>query len=256
MLPEATNSQGDPSCHPNSLRGAIESTLQEARLHADQMERVRELGVEAVANKKAEREAGAALFKIYSRFSPELLKESGPRGDYLRALFHLLYMPVRAPRAQIIAPAGMGKTRELITALTELAGLTVYITVPNHSLVDQLVVDIEKTGLSQVYPIRGRAVDGMCAVPDIGELSSKFANAGLSVQKTLCSSPKEGEKPRCPHFYDCKYQAQRTAYFELEPPPDETLVFVMPHQYLTRWPWWARKTGFQVGKSKNLENLV
>ena len=40
MLPEAANSQGDLSCQPNSLQGAIESTLQEARLHADQMEGV------------------------------------------------------------------------------------------------------------------------------------------------------------------------------------------------------------------------
>ena len=72
------------------------------------MERVRKLRVEDTANKEAERKAGAPLFKIPSRISSEMLKESGPFGDYLRAIFHLLFLPIRAQHAQIIAPAGMG----------------------------------------------------------------------------------------------------------------------------------------------------
>ena len=146
MLPEAANSQDGLSCHPNSLQRAIESTLRAVRLHANQMERVRELRVEDTANKEAERKAGAPLFKTPSPITSEMLKEPGPRGDYLRAFFHPLFLPISPPRAQIVAPAGMGKTRECVTQVSLLAGRAVYCFVPTHDLVQQEVSALQEAG--------------------------------------------------------------------------------------------------------------
>ncbi len=246
MRPKAARMPGGSPCQPTRLQAAIQSALRLVPDHVNQTRHSRELEAQNNATKEAERKAGKPLFDIPSPYSWELLHESSPWGDYLRAKFYLLAMPVSPPRAQIIAPAGIGKTRELIRALPSLADLTVHITVPKHSLVDQLVNDIEEPGLTDVHPVRGRTAAGMCAVPDIGKLSGKFANAGLSVQKYLCSSPKTDQKPRCPHYNECKYQAQRTTFFELKPLPDEPLVFVMPHQYLTRWPSFLPKPDLLV----------
>ena len=228
MLPEAAISQDDPSSHLNSLQRAIESTLRAARRSADQTERGRKLRVEDAANKEAERKSGAPLFKIPSRISSEMLKESGPLGDYLRALFHLLFLPIRPPRAEIVAPAGMGKTRECVTQLRLLAGRRVYYFVPTHDLVQQLVSDLQEAGYCGVHPVQGRTVPGMCELDDIAELSRDIATAGLSVQSVLCGNPEKEDSDLCSHFHKCKYQAQRLALGTLSPPPDQPLTLPTP----------------------------
>jgi len=172
--------------NPGSLQPVIESALGVARRHADQMARVRELEAKAAANQEAERETGKPLFKTPSPIPPEMLKEPGPRGDYFRATFHLLYQPVRAPYALIIAPAGIGKTRACAQGLRQLAGRTVYYFVPNHNLARQMVKDLQRAGLSDVHQVFGRSAPGMCELDDIAELSSDIASAGLSVQAVLC----------------------------------------------------------------------
>ena len=155
MLAKAANSRDDLSCHPNPLQEAIESTLHAARLYDDQMERVRELGVKAAENKEAKQKPEIALFKINSKVPPDLLKESSPRGDYLRALFHLLYMPICVPHSQVIAPAGIGKTRECAQGLELFAGCTIYYFVPTHDLARQLANTLQKAGFSAVHPVYG-----------------------------------------------------------------------------------------------------
>ena len=182
-----------------------------------------------------------------------MLKEAGPRGDYLRAIFHLLYQPIRAPYALIIAPAGIGKTRACAQGLQRLAGRTVYYFVPNHELARQLVVDLKKAGLNAVQQVLGRTAPGMCELDDIAELSSDIASAGLSVQAVLCGNPEsEGGDPDsddeqlCEYFFECKYQVQRLALANLSPPPDQPLIIVLPIAYLASWPRFLPPPDFKI----------
>ena len=110
MLPVAASTPDDPPCQLTPLQSAIQSPLRAAQQHAKQMRRVDELKAKSQADREIEKETGKALFNVRSPFSPELLKERSPRGDYLRAIFHLLFMPIVTPVSQTSAPAGMGKT--------------------------------------------------------------------------------------------------------------------------------------------------
>ncbi len=99
MPPFATSIPDDPSGEPTSLQSAIQSGLRAAQHHAKQMQRVKQLEAKSQADREIEKETGKALFNVRSPFSPELLKERSPRGDYLRAIFHLLFMPIVTPHA-------------------------------------------------------------------------------------------------------------------------------------------------------------
>ncbi len=243
MLPVAASAPDDPPCQPTLLQSAIQSSLRAVLKHDEQMRRFHELESEARAQKEAEQKAGKALFNVPSTFPPELLHERSRRGDYLRAQFHLLFMPIRPPRDQIIAPAGIGKTREFVTQLRLLTGYTVCCFVPTHDLVQELVPDFQAAGYRCVHPVLGRTAPGMCKLDDIAELSRDIATAGLSVQGVLCGNPEnEGGNPEneddhlCPHFHDCKYQDQRLALGKLSPPADQPLIYVLPSAYLASWP--------------------
>ncbi len=175
MLPVAASTPDDSSGQPTPLQAAIQSALRAVLKHDEQMQRVHELESKARAQKEAEQEAGKALFNIRSPFPPELLQERSPRGDYLRAQFHLLFMPIVTPVSQTKAPAGMGKTRVCVTRVSLLAGCTVNYFVPTHYLVQQLVSDLQAAGYRCVHPVLGRTAPGMCKLDDIAELSTKFS---------------------------------------------------------------------------------
>jgi len=250
-MPGPNHKSDDSPSEPTPLQSAIRSDLDAASWHADQVHYVQKLEAEALEDRKAEEEAGKRLFDIPSPHPQGLYREDSRRGDYLRRIMRYLYMPIAVPMSLVIAVAGMGKTRECEQELRRMAGKVVHYSALTHRLVDEVVADLQLSGYHHVYPVRGRTAEDMCVLEDIGELSADIAAAGLSVQAVLCGNPEssdddEGECHVCPHFNECKYQAQRRTLASLEPPSDQPLIFVLPHQYLSTWPSFLREPDLKI----------
>jgi len=136
----------------------------------------------------------------------------------------------KAPRLQVRAPAGSGKTRAVAEALRAhpwlIANSVVWLVVPSIDLGKQCQDDLAKLGVNSAL-IRGRSaphpVDParrMCARHLTAE---KVGAAGISIQRTLCG---DEEGPRCPFFAACKhdgYQSQRQG---------GNGVYILAHNYL------------------------
>ena len=145
-MPGPDNKQDDSRSEPTPLQSAIRSDLDAASWHADQVHYVQKLEAEALEDRKAEEEAGKRLFDIPSPHPEGLLREDSPRGNYLRRIFRYLYMPIVTPMSLMIAPAGMGKTRECEQELKRMAGKVVYYYALTHELVNEVVAALELAG--------------------------------------------------------------------------------------------------------------
>ena len=98
MFPLPASIADAPACQLISLPEAIQTAISAVSRDAEQVRRSHELKTQAEAQKEAELESGKRLFNVRGPFSREELHEDGRRGEYLRARFHLLFMPVQ-PRA-------------------------------------------------------------------------------------------------------------------------------------------------------------
>ena len=94
MLPVATSTPNDPPDWLTLLPAAIRSALRAVLKHCEQLRRVDKFKAKLTAYRETEKETGKALFIIPSGFSSELLHERSPRGEYIRAHFHLVFMPM------------------------------------------------------------------------------------------------------------------------------------------------------------------
>jgi len=116
-------------------------------------------------------------------------------------------------RIGLAAPAGVGKTEEVLQAIAKNGGgrFVEYFS-PNHSLASEIGERLHKQNPSlPIFPQRGRNKDN-CLKHD---LAKDIANAGLPVQGSLCRKetvdPETGETESaayCPHYWECKYQLQ------------------------------------------------
>ena len=139
-----------------------------------------------------------------------------------------------APRLQIKAAAGLGKTTEVIRELPKHKGLVCNYHVPSTELALELAKKFREAGVP-ARAILGRengAPDNpMCAK----YLAAKKASTlGLNVYKTLCrSGDNEGNIHECKHFMNCRYLKQ------LHEVPN---VRIMAHEYLFSPPPMRIKT--------------
>ncbi|MDX1400326.1 MAG: hypothetical protein R3245_00245 [Kiloniellales bacterium] len=246
MGPAPDEMRGISSEEKSPLQAAIQSELDTASWHANQVHHARDLKTQAEADREAEKKLGRRLFDIPSPIPQEWFREDSPRGNYLRRIFHMLQLPVVTPMSQITAAAGMGKTRECLQELRRLAGKVVYYYAPTHDLVNQVAEDLSAAGYTDVHPVRGRAAAGMCEIEEIDVISADIAAAGLSVQGMLCGNPENEDSELCPHFERCQYQIQRHTLSALKPSADRPLIFVLPHPYLTTWPSFLPEPDFRV----------
>ena len=126
-------------------------------------------------------------------------------------------------RRQIIAPAGMGKTRTVAQNLSRCHNNEViWFVVPRLKLAEEVAETIRKESGIEVKIVKGRSEE-TCARH---KLAKTLGGRGVNVQKTLCDN---GEV-QCEYFDECPYQQQRE---ELKSSSKVPCTYVMAHAYLT-----------------------
>jgi hypothetical protein len=148
-------------------------------------------------------------------------------GDWFRAsLGHTMEPGQPAPVRGIKAPAGLGKTRSVLSVLAEHPAAVVDYYVPSHRLADELAGDARALGIEATV-IRGRehpdaAGQPLCRKADV---AGPLARVGLNVWEAVCERKHEdGRIERCCWFDGCAYVVQFKAPGRLR---------VMAHEYMT-----------------------
>ena len=139
----------------------------------------------------------------------------------------------------IKAPAGTGKTREVIETIRVTQGLVIWFAVPNRGMGSQIKSDLDRKGHRNHILVLGRSQkistsEKMCARDDE---QIRLARAGIDVQKHLCGrdDPEKSTVVRCPHFDTCPYQDQRRRIKNAEP-DEHALVLILMHSHLAARP--------------------
>lgn len=169
------------------------------------------------------------FFQDYQRYQDVISK-----AQFENPYFILnLVIGVNTPpfRRQIIAPAGMGKTRAVARALKQLKNNeSVWFMVPRLSLAEEVAETIRKESGLEVAVVKGRSEE-MCKRHNVARaLGSK----GIPVQSTIC----DNKDSKCFYFEECPYQEQRaklTEHKEEKEGEEQSAarVYVMAHAYMT-----------------------
>ncbi len=246
LLPPWPAPKGDRTAALDEMRGRIAefiggaAHLIRARDYADRLveralrrlDRSGRLAAQAAADPDLRIAPGLAAEAL--RAEAERRFRRGAIGRAKRR-FGLQRLTGAAPRLQLVAPAGAGKTKAVADALRADAWLcrhaVVWIVEPSLAMGGQLQADLAALGVSATL-IRGRAAPHpddpdqksptrrMC---ERHEMAKAVSAGGLSVQTTLCAG---ANGVRCPVFAQCEddgYQAQRRG---------GPGVYILAHEYL------------------------
>lgn len=134
----------------------------------------------------------------------------------------------KAPRVMLTGAQGVGKTRALIEALTDAAGVVSLCLFPTHGKAAEACRDYAKASRSGPVGLhlKGRGAQDparpdrtMCLIPEAAEA---LAKRGVNVRGTLCE--------RCPLADRCGYLEQERELKRLAASPEGVAVFA-PHDY-------------------------
>lgn len=138
-------------------------------------------------------------------------------------------------RLQVIAAAGVGKSRAVAEGLANFQGVVWYL-VPNKVLMQEVFDTLKAFTNAEIVMVEGRSRQNCKRYPQTVIAGAK----GASVQKTICKN----DEHECPHFQSCPYQEMLEKIRGLgdagsDDAPDGAAekpaltVFVMAHNYMT-----------------------